>query len=93
MAATSHDFWLHNPTAPVWKTLHMGVYVAYSLIALHVMFGVLQSETSPLLAWALLAGAGTVFTLHMLGALKEARRDRENSAVRFRPRRHNSLRN
>ena len=26
MAATSHDFWLHNLTAPVWKTLHMGVY-------------------------------------------------------------------
>ena len=23
MAATSHDFWLHNLTAPVWKTLHM----------------------------------------------------------------------
>ena len=49
MAATSHDFWLHNLTAPVWKTLHMGVYVAYALIVLHVIFGVLQGETSPLL--------------------------------------------
>ena len=36
MAATSHDFWLHNLTAPVWKTLHMGVYVAYTFIVLHV---------------------------------------------------------
>ena len=31
MAATSHDFWLHNLTAPVWKALHMCVYVAYAL--------------------------------------------------------------
>ena len=47
MAATSHDFWLHNLTAPVWKTLHMGVYVAYALIVLHVIFGVLQGEIEP----------------------------------------------
>src|SRR5258707_11200509 len=31
MAATSHDFWLRNLTPPVWKTLHMLVYVAYAL--------------------------------------------------------------
>src|SRR6266496_2484616 len=64
MAATSHDFWLHNLTAPVWKALHMGVYVAYALIVLHVIFGVLQGETSPLLAWALCGGVLTVLTLH-----------------------------
>ena len=32
MAATSHDLWLHNLTAPVWKRLHMLVYVAYVLL-------------------------------------------------------------
>src|SRR6266498_4559243 len=26
MAATSHDFWLANLSAPVWKSLHMLVY-------------------------------------------------------------------
>src|SRR5262249_13830706 len=26
MAATSHDFWLHALTPPVWKRMHMGVY-------------------------------------------------------------------
>ena len=30
MAATSHDFWLTNLTAPVWKALHMLVYAAYA---------------------------------------------------------------
>src|SRR5262249_16559617 len=47
MAATSHDFWLANLSAPVWKALHMMVYLAYALLVLHVTFGVLQSELSP----------------------------------------------
>ncbi|MEO8429376.1 MAG: ferric reductase-like transmembrane domain-containing protein [Verrucomicrobiota bacterium] len=43
MAATSHDFWLANLSAPVWKSLHMLVYVAYGLLILHVTFGVVSS--------------------------------------------------
>jgi sulfoxide reductase heme-binding subunit YedZ len=39
MAATSHDFWLRNLTPPVWKTLHMLVYVAYALLVAHVTLG------------------------------------------------------
>src|SRR5215467_3696049 len=46
MAATSHDFWLRNLTPPVWKTLHMLVYVAYVLLIAHVTLGELQSEGS-----------------------------------------------
>src|SRR5215468_10810297 len=44
MAATSHDFWLADLTAPIWKALHMLVYIAYALLILHVTFGVLQGE-------------------------------------------------
>jgi sulfoxide reductase heme-binding subunit YedZ len=83
MAATSHDFWLHNLTAPVWKTLHMGVYVAYGLIVLHVVFGVLQEETSLLLAWTLGGAVLTVFTLHGLAARQEARLDRDTASLRI----------
>ncbi|MGB1125970.1 MAG: ferric reductase-like transmembrane domain-containing protein, partial [Phycisphaeraceae bacterium] len=36
MAATSHDFWLKNLSPRWWKTLHMGVYVAYVLLVFHV---------------------------------------------------------
>jgi nitrite reductase/ring-hydroxylating ferredoxin subunit/DMSO/TMAO reductase YedYZ heme-binding membrane subunit len=81
MAATSHDFWLHNLTAPVWKALHMCVYVAYALIVLHVLFGVLQGEVRSLLAWTLLAGVLAVFTLHGLAARVEGRQDRDNTQV------------
>lgn len=83
MAATSHDFWLHNLTAPVWKSLHMGVYVAYTFVALHVVFGVLQGETRGGLAWALGGGALTVCSLHGAAALREAGRDRERTAPRL----------
>ena len=81
MAATSHDFWLHNLTAPVWKALHMGVYLAYTLIVLHVVFGVLQGETSRFLGWMLCGGVFTVFMLHVLAARQEAPGDRENGNV------------
>lgn len=53
MAATSHDFWLANLSAPVWKSLHMLVYAAYGLLILHVTFGILQSEFSPVYVVAL----------------------------------------
>ncbi len=65
MAATSHDFWLANLTAPVWKTLHMLVYVAYGLLIAHVTLGVLQAETSLVLAAALAAGVVMVVGLHL----------------------------
>ena len=82
MAATSHDFWLHNLTAPVWKALHMCVYVAYALIVAHVMFGVVQGEVSRILGWTLGAAVLTVLTLHLVAAHHEATGDRENLNVR-----------
>jgi nitrite reductase/ring-hydroxylating ferredoxin subunit/DMSO/TMAO reductase YedYZ heme-binding membrane subunit len=75
MAATSHDFWLHNLTPVVWKRLHMGVYVAYGLLITHVVLGVLQSETSPLLAGLLGVGIVTVIGLHLTAAFRERRVD------------------
>ena len=75
MAATSHDFWLHNLTAPVWKRLHMLVYVAYGLLIAHVTLGALQSETSPLLAILLGVGLIVVTALHIMSAVVERRND------------------
>lgn len=77
MGATSHDFWLHNLTAPVWKALHMSVYVAYASLILHVSFGVLQGETDPALAWLLAIGAGVILALHVAAAAREAPVDRD----------------
>ena len=75
MASTSHDFWLHNLSAPVWKKLHMLVYAAYALLIGHVTLGALQSETSPVLAAVLGVGLATVLSLHVAAALKEQRVD------------------
>ena len=81
MAATSHDFWLHNLSAPVWKRLHMLVYVAYGLLIAHVTLGALQSETSPLLAGMLAVGLTVVTTLHLAAAGVERRNDRARAAA------------
>lgn len=75
MAATSHDFWLANLTAPVWKSLHMLVYAAYALLVLHVTFGVLQSEVSVLYAIATGGGLTIVLGLHSIAALRETSGD------------------
>ncbi len=81
MAATSHDFWLANLTAPVWKTLHMMVYVAYGLIVLHVALGVLQSERHPVLAGLLGLGLVWVLGLHLVAGWRERAGDRELQAA------------
>src|SRR5882762_4744905 len=76
MAATSHDFWLRNLSAPMWKRLHMLVYVAYALLVAHVTLGALQSETSSVLTSALVVGVATVLSLHLAGAFREKQIDR-----------------
>ncbi len=75
MAATSHDYWLRNLSPPLWKLLHMSVYVAYLLVVLHVAFGPLQ-EARGVLPWLLLsAGVGVVAGLHLVAGMRESRRD------------------
>src|SRR5258705_13234137 len=76
MAATSHDFWLANLSAPVWKSLHMMVYVAYALLVLHVTFGVLQGEGSPLYVVVVALGLVMVLGLHVTAARREGAADR-----------------
>src|SRR6516164_6737244 len=76
MAATSHDFWLRNLSAPIWKRLHMLVYLAYALLVAHVTLGALQSETSPVLSSVLIVGVATVLSVHLAAAFREKRIDR-----------------
>ncbi len=71
MAATSHDFWLHNLSAPTWKALHMLVYAAYGLLVLHVSLGALQAERSPVYVAAVGAGLAWILGLHLFAARRE----------------------
>ncbi|MBI1392827.1 MAG: Rieske 2Fe-2S domain-containing protein [Alphaproteobacteria bacterium] len=75
MASTSHDFFLNHLGAPVWKAIHMGVYIAYGLIVLHVAYGYLATEAGPL-APALVYGSFTGLAgLHVASGLAEWRKD------------------
>jgi nitrite reductase/ring-hydroxylating ferredoxin subunit/DMSO/TMAO reductase YedYZ heme-binding membrane subunit len=75
MAITSHDFWLHNLSPQVWKTLHMGVYIAYFLIVMHVMLGVIQYETNPVFIIILSSGSSALILLHLISGHKEVKKD------------------
>ncbi len=75
MASTSHDFWLNNLSAPVWKAIHMLVYPAYALLVMHIVLGALMTEKSmvyPLMtAIAFLGVSG----LHIVSGLHEWQAD------------------
>jgi len=77
MAITSHDFWLHNLSPKVWKTLHMFVYLAYFLIVMHVMLGVMQYETHPVFVILISLGAVWLIALHLIAGTKEVKKDKE----------------
>ena len=80
LAATSHDFWLRFLGPPLWKAIHMLVYVAWGLLVMHVVLGLLQSEHSPVLAGLVIASAGVVIVLHLAAGIVELRSDRKAAA-------------
>ena len=75
MAATSHDFFLANLSAKVWKRLHMMVYVAYALIISHVFLGAFQQETSPFTIGIFILGFVIVAGVHLTTAFRESKID------------------
>jgi|TARA_R110002110_G_scaffold58543_2_gene166272 sulfoxide reductase heme-binding subunit YedZ len=75
MASTSHDFFLSNLSAVVWKRLHMMVYIAYALIIAHVFLGAFQQETSPFTIGILVVGFFIIASLHLITAFREGKID------------------
>lgn len=73
MATTSHDFWNANLGPGVWKTLHMGVYVAYALLIAHIALGAIQFEKHPFHVALLCGGSSIVIGLHVFTGLASLR--------------------
>ncbi len=76
MAATSHDFWLVNLTPPIWKGIHMAVYVAYALLIGHILLGPLQTNRDPWLTALALVSFVCVIGLHLISGWRERKADR-----------------
>ena len=79
LAATSHDFWLAFLTPPVWKALHMLIYLAYALVVAHVGLGYLQAATNPALAIVVLLSCAALVGLHLAAGFKAAALDRQTT--------------
>jgi len=71
MAATSHDFWLAFLTPPVWKSLHMALYLGYGLVVMHVVLGVMQYDRNPVIPGMLAGGFLCVTILHLVAGWRE----------------------
>lgn len=75
LAVTSHDFWLSFLTPPLWKALHMAIYVAYAAVTLHIALGYLQTAGNPAFAVIAMLCVTTVSALHFVAAAKEGAAD------------------
>lgn len=75
MAFTSHDFWLNFLSPKIWKAMHMLVYIAYGLVIMHVVLGIIQYENSPILFSLLFLGLITILSLHIISGYKEYKFD------------------
>ncbi|MCL4784307.1 MAG: ferric reductase-like transmembrane domain-containing protein [Bryobacterales bacterium] len=76
-AATSHDFWIAYLSPEGWKRLQMLGYVAYALILVHAVLGVVRESRNPLFAILLIVGMVVLLLLHRKAAALEWARDRE----------------
>lgn len=79
LAVTSHDFWLSFLGAPLWKRLHLLIYVAYGALVAHVALGYLQDTENPTFAILFSGAALGVVGLHVaawqVGRLRNATED------------------
>ena len=76
MASTSHDYWLAVLKPPVWKAIHMAVYVAYGLVVIHVALGAMQTNRGLGIPIMLVASLVVVSTLHLLAGWRGRAIDR-----------------
>jgi len=80
MAATSHDYWNTNLGAPLWKALHMGVYIAYLFVIVHIAFGAMQDEALSYMFALVLGSVILLGSLHISASLKSLYTDHQIDA-------------
>ncbi len=83
MAATSHDFWLSFLGPPLWKALHMLVYLAYGAVVMHVALGALQGEAGAFEYAMVIGSLAAVIPLHVAAGLRERRADTRGRSRRL----------
>ena len=75
LAATSHDFWLKFLTPPIWKSFHMGLYLAYACIVAHVALGAMLTRETQALHFLVPACGLVVVMLHLAAAYRQMKSD------------------
>jgi DMSO/TMAO reductase YedYZ heme-binding membrane subunit/nitrite reductase/ring-hydroxylating ferredoxin subunit len=77
LAVSSHDFWQAALGSTLWKRIHMGIYVAYGLLVLHILLGVVQGEKDALYPISLISAFCLLSVLHGVTAFTGRLRDKK----------------
>jgi nitrite reductase/ring-hydroxylating ferredoxin subunit/DMSO/TMAO reductase YedYZ heme-binding membrane subunit len=75
LAFTSHDFWLSFLTPSLWKAIHMGIYIAYAAVVLHLAFGAIQAGNNAAFAPLAIVSVAAVCFLQWWAGRREASHD------------------
>ncbi|MEL7538265.1 MAG: Rieske 2Fe-2S domain-containing protein [Pseudomonadota bacterium] len=81
LAATSHDYWNTNLGAPLWKALHMLVYVAYAAVIAHVALGAMQESNTGFSLYMVAGSVALVGVLHLAATFGGVSADRKVTAA------------
>ncbi|NKB64163.1 MAG: Rieske 2Fe-2S domain-containing protein [Gammaproteobacteria bacterium] len=68
MAATSHDYW-NAVLGPMWKSVHLLVYVGYGLLVVHIGMGAMQESNTGMLPYMVFTSVILVSGLHLYTAI------------------------
>ncbi|PHS27859.1 MAG: (2Fe-2S)-binding protein [Robiginitomaculum sp.] len=80
LAVSSHDYWQAALGPTLWKRIHMGVYVAYGLLVMHVLLGTIQGEKDVLYPVSIIGAFCLLAFLHGASALAGRFRDKTAAA-------------
>ncbi len=77
LAVSSHDYWQAALGSTLWKRIHLGVYVAYGLLVMHIMLGVVQGEKDLIYPASVIGAFCLIAGLHGASAIIGRLRDRK----------------
>ncbi len=80
LAVSSHDYWQAALGATFWKRLHMGIYIAYGLLVMHIMLGIVQGEKDVIYPAVVIGAFCVLAVLHGASVIVGRLKDKQASA-------------
>lgn len=80
LAVSSHDYWQAALGPTLWKRIHMSVYLAYGVLVMHIMLGIVQGEKATIYPISVIGAFCLIAILHGASAIVGRMRDKTAGA-------------